>query len=75
MLVLALKTGVTSMTQRFLSTPAVIRGVVYTGADDGFVYALNAMTGEEIWRANAGGVADSSVPVSCLASEVITNRC
>ena len=31
------------------SSPAVANGVVYVGADDGNLYALNAHTGEILW--------------------------
>jgi cell division septation protein DedD len=32
------------------SSPAVVGGVVYIGADDGVAFALNATTGEKIWN-------------------------
>ena len=32
------------------SSPAVANGVVYQGANDGYVYALNASTGSVIWQ-------------------------
>jgi hypothetical protein len=31
------------------SSPAVVDGVVYQGANDGYVYALNAYNGSVIW--------------------------
>jgi outer membrane protein assembly factor BamB len=40
---------------RVSSSPAVVDGKVYTGADDGFVYCLNAVTGDRVWAAYAGG--------------------
>lgn len=32
------------------ATPIVVDGVMYTAGERGYVYALKAMTGEEIWR-------------------------
>lgn len=32
------------------ATPVVIKGVMYTSSERGYVYALNAATGKEIWR-------------------------
>jgi len=50
------------------SDPAVAGGVVYVGAADGKLYALNAATGATVWTATTGGqildaaaVADGSV--------------
>ena len=34
------------------SSPAVANNVVYIGSDDGYVYALNATTGNLIWKFN-----------------------
>lgn len=42
------------------SSPAVARGIVYVGSDDGFVYALSARTGEELWRFETGDRVRSS---------------
>lgn len=39
---------------RVLSSPAVVDGVVYIGSDDGKVYALDALTGEELWSFDRG---------------------
>ena len=36
------------------SSPAVVDGVVYVGSYDGYVYALDAATGEMIWRFHTG---------------------
>jgi outer membrane protein assembly factor BamB len=36
------------------STPAVAGGVVFAGSFDGHVYALDAATGQEIWRTEVG---------------------
>ena len=33
----------------FHSSPAVVNGVVYILSEDGYVYALNALTGAKLW--------------------------
>ncbi len=45
------------------SSPAVIRGTVYVGSDDGTVYALDTDTGETAWTAETGGPVRSSPAV------------
>lgn len=45
------------------SSPAVVRGVVYIGSDDGNVYAINATTGEEEWAFQTDGAVVSSPAV------------
>jgi eukaryotic-like serine/threonine-protein kinase len=48
-----------------ITTPAVADGRVYVGSSDGaFVQALDAATGEEVWRQNIGTVIWSSLAVS-----------
>ena len=37
------------------SSPAVVDGAVYVGSNDTYVYALNASTGNEIWRYQISG--------------------
>jgi outer membrane protein assembly factor BamB len=37
------------------SSPAVSNGKVYFGSWDGFLYALNAQTGEEVWKFEVDG--------------------
>jgi outer membrane protein assembly factor BamB len=37
------------------SSCAVVNGRVFTGADDGYFYCLDAETGEQIWKVSAGG--------------------
>jgi outer membrane protein assembly factor BamB len=37
------------------ASQAVLNGKVYTGADDGYFYCLDADTGEELWKTSAGG--------------------
>jgi len=46
------------------SSPAVVDGVVYDGADNGNVYALNAGTGALLWKYNTGGDVFSSPAVA-----------
>jgi len=31
------------------SSPAVVNGIVYFGSNDGYFYALDAVTGHELW--------------------------
>ena len=42
------------------SSPAVANGRVYVGADNGFLYCLDADDGSELWRAATGGAIVSS---------------
>ncbi len=44
------------------SSPAVTNGVVYQGANDGYVYALNASTGSVIWQYAAASSGVESSP-------------
>ena len=39
----------------YYSAPAVANGVVYVGAQDSYLYAFNAITGDLLWRHLAGG--------------------
>jgi outer membrane protein assembly factor BamB len=47
-----------------LNAPALSDGVVYVGADDAKVYALNAETGEQLWNFETGDVVRSPAIVS-----------
>ena len=47
-----------------LNAPALSDGVVYVGADDAKVYALNAETGEQLWNFETGDVVRSPATVS-----------
>ena len=38
-----------------VSSPAVAGGIVYIGSDDGYVYALNAVTGDFVWSCETSG--------------------
>lgn len=48
----------------FDSVPAVYRGVVYAGCDDGKLYALNLSDGSLRWTFNAGAPVDSSPAIA-----------
>lgn len=46
------------------SSPAVLDGSVFVGSDDGFVYTLDARTGEQQWTFETGGPVVSSPAVA-----------
>ena len=46
-----------------LSSPAIVGGVMYVGSEDGHLYALDATTGNILWRATTGGIVWSSPAV------------
>jgi outer membrane protein assembly factor BamB len=48
----------------FLSSPAVVKGVVYVGSGDGFVYALDAQNGALRWKFKTGNVVHASPTVA-----------
>jgi len=52
--------------QRFglVLSPTLSDGVIYAPSYNGFVYALNSRTGEELWRAATGGLVASSPAVT-----------
>ena len=64
MLQLALNYGATEPAAKYVSSPAVVNGVVYIGSEDGNVYALNAATGASIWNYPTGGFVKSSPAVA-----------
>ena len=41
------------------SSPAVAEGVVFIGSFDGYIYGLDAATGDERWRFQAGPILSS----------------
>ena len=45
------------------SSPAVAGGVVYVGSEDGKVYALNSVSGGQLWNFTTGGSVVSSPTV------------
>ncbi len=46
-----------------VSSPTVTNGTVFVGSGDGFLYAIDALTGDERWRSHADGPVDSSPAV------------
>jgi outer membrane protein assembly factor BamB len=47
-----------------VSSPAVADGKVYFGFDNGYVYALDAFTGDLVWSYKTGGAVESSPAIS-----------
>ncbi|HEX9861892.1 MAG TPA: PQQ-binding-like beta-propeller repeat protein, partial [Candidatus Bathyarchaeia archaeon] len=45
------------------SSPAIVNGVVYIGSDDGYMYALSASSGTQLWNRTADGSSVSSPAV------------
>ena len=57
------------------SSPAVVNGIVYVGAEDGKLYALNSTTGDQIWTYTAdAGFGDKGIN-SPAAQEARTRSC
>jgi outer membrane protein assembly factor BamB len=48
---------------RVFSSPVVSGGMLYAGSADGFLYALDAATGQLKWKAKSGGAVHSSPAV------------
>jgi eukaryotic-like serine/threonine-protein kinase len=48
----------------YLSSPAVWNGSVYFGSGDGFIYSLNAATGELQWKFSTGDVVHASPAIA-----------
>jgi outer membrane protein assembly factor BamB len=48
----------------FQSSPTVVGETVYTGSEDGTVYALNATTGDKRWQFETGTDVDSSPTIT-----------
>ena len=46
------------------SSPAVVGARVYIGSNDGNIYALNAVTGEDLWNFKADDEIESSPAVA-----------
>ncbi len=46
------------------SSPAVANGIVYFGSRDGYLYALDAQTGDKLWQFETGSWIDSSPAVA-----------
>jgi outer membrane protein assembly factor BamB len=47
-----------------LDSPAVANGIVYVGSQAGYVYAVKATTGLQVWKRNTGKIIDSSPAVA-----------
>jgi outer membrane protein assembly factor BamB len=43
-----------------LDSPAVASGIVYVGSQNGYVYAVKASTGVQVWKRKTGEIVDSS---------------
>ena len=46
------------------SSPAVVGGIVYIGSEDGWLYAVNAVSGEVVWEVDTGDKITSSPAVA-----------
>ena len=53
-------------------SPAVANGIVYFGAADGYVYALDAATGDLVWEWNEGTPISAEVALGDRAIYVAT---
>ena len=56
--------SISSYTRGFPSSPVVNQGVVYFGSGDGYLYALDAGTGERFWRFKTEGAVSSTPAVA-----------
>ncbi len=59
------------------SSPAIYKGVIYVGSDDGHVYALDEQNGKMLWRATLGdkvksspAIADGMLVIGCEDKKV-----
>jgi outer membrane protein assembly factor BamB len=50
-------------TEQFLATPELVDGTVYAGSTDGYLYAVEAQDGTDLWRHGIGGAIESAVAV------------
>jgi outer membrane protein assembly factor BamB len=59
----------------FQSTPAIVDGCVYVGTSDGWVFSLNAETGETVWKVKTGrgGIANGIFGLAVTGGKVIAN--
>ncbi len=46
------------------SSPTIANGVVYEGSNNGYLYALNATSGQLIWQYNSGSQIESSAAIA-----------
>ena len=56
------------------SSPAIVGGVVYIGSDDGYMYALNAYSGTQLWNCTADGEYGLSVSSPVVVDGVVYFR-
>src|SRR5436305_5641376 len=56
-----------SPTGDFTGTPVIAGGVLVAGDNGGYVYALNAHTGKELWSANLGAPINGSAAIDLAA--------
>lgn len=47
-----------------VSSPTYSDGIIYFGADDGSIYAVDAATGRQVWKHTTGGPAPSSPAIA-----------
>jgi outer membrane protein assembly factor BamB len=52
-----------SLADRLRASPTIVNGVVYIGSNSSSFYALNAVTGAQIWQVNVGSNVESSAAV------------
>lgn len=55
--------GTPSLADRLRASPTIVNGVLYIGSNSSSFYALNAVTGSQIWQVNVGSNVESSVAV------------
>jgi outer membrane protein assembly factor BamB len=51
-------------TEQFLATPALADGIVYAGSADGYLYAVDARDGTDLWRHGIGGAVENALAVA-----------
>jgi outer membrane protein assembly factor BamB len=56
------------------SSPAIVGGVVYIGSDDGYMYALNASSGTQLWNRTVDGLYGLSVSSPVVVDGVVYFR-
>jgi outer membrane protein assembly factor BamB len=56
--------GNTFDTEQFPATPALADGTVYAGSADGYLYAVDAQDGTDLWRHGIGGAVESALAVA-----------
>jgi outer membrane protein assembly factor BamB len=54
------------------SSPTVVNDTVYVGSNDGYVYAMDASTGEVLWATDTGAPVD--LPAKCCGLPIQVHR-